>query len=78
VQLSAVGSADNETGYVFGMHLNFDSTLDAVAVEADAEQIGDCDIPYPFRKYARAWLECDYEKAVKNAKPVHKGGAALF
>jgi transposase-like protein len=67
VQLSAVGSADNETGYVFGMHLNFDSTLDAVAVEADAEQIGDCDIPYPFRKYARAWLECDYEKSVKNA-----------
>jgi hypothetical protein len=67
VQLSAVGSADNKTGYVFGMHLNFDSTLGAVAVEADAEQIGDCDIPYPFRKYARAWLECDYEKAIKNA-----------
>ena len=48
VQLSAVGSADNKTGYVFGMHLNFDSTLGAVAVETDAEQIGDCDIPYPF------------------------------
>ena len=47
--------------------LNFDSTLDAVVVEADAEQISDCDIPYPFRKYARAWLEFDYEKAVKNA-----------
>lgn len=25
IQLTAVGSADNETGYVFGMHLNFDS-----------------------------------------------------
>ena len=67
VQLSAVGSADNETGYVFGMHLNFDSTLDAIEVESDAEQIGDCGNPYPFRNYARTWLECDYEKTVKNA-----------
>ena len=67
VQLSAVGSADNETGYVFGMHLNFDSTLDVPEIEADAELIGDCDAPYPFRKYARTWLECDYESAVKHA-----------
>jgi transposase-like protein len=67
VQLSAVGSADNESGYVFGMHLNFDSTLDATEIEADANNIGDCDSPYPFRRYARTWLACDYEKAAKNS-----------
>jgi len=67
VQLTAVGSADNETGYVFGMHLNYDPTLDAESVEQDAEQINDCKTPYPFRRYARAWLACDYEKAVNSS-----------
>ncbi|MBW6476037.1 MAG: hypothetical protein K0A95_03060 [Chromatiales bacterium] len=65
VQLTAVGSADNETGYVFGMHLNYDPALNAEDVERDAERIGDCNTPYPFRRYARAWLACDYDKAVK-------------
>ena len=34
VVLHAAGSADQSTGYVFGMHLNFDYGLDPVAVEA--------------------------------------------
>ncbi len=32
VVLHAVGSADNESGYVFGMHPNFDPALDRDAV----------------------------------------------
>ncbi|MFO1207547.1 MAG: hypothetical protein U1E63_17790, partial [Burkholderiales bacterium] len=29
VALQAVGTADNDTGYVFGLHLNYDPALDA-------------------------------------------------
>ncbi|MCP4398657.1 MAG: hypothetical protein GY801_15335, partial [bacterium] len=25
--------------------------------------------PYPFRKYVRSWVKCDYGKTVKNASP---------
>lgn len=64
IQLSAVGSADNETGYVFGMHLNYDPSLDPDLVEANAEKIGDCDLASPFRRYARVWLSCDYMRAL--------------
>lgn len=67
VQLSAVGSADNDTGYVFGMHLNYDRQMDAAAVEADAAAISDCSVQAPFRQYARAWLACDYEQSVKKS-----------
>ena len=64
-QLTAVGSADNETGHVFSMHLNYDPSLDAKEVEKEAAQIDDCNTAFPFRRYAWAWLACDYEKAVK-------------
>lgn len=65
VQLTAVGSADNETGYVFGMHLNYDPTLNTEDIEREANEIGDCNTPYPFRRYARTWLACDYDKAIR-------------
>lgn len=68
VTLSAVGSADNETGYVFGMRLNYDPDLDTTQIELDADAIGDCDLPGPRRKYARQWLSCDYEKAVSKRR----------
>lgn len=58
--LSAVASADNSSGYVFGVHSNFDPFPDRDAVEADANGTGDCLLPSPLRKYARFWLECDY------------------
>ena len=64
VILSAVGSADNTTGYVFGMHLNFDPSMDWVVVDADAKATGDYEKRYPFRKYARLWLQGDYDDAL--------------
>lgn len=64
VVLQAIGSADLESGYIFGMHLNFDSDLDADAIEKDAVAAGDYTAHYPFRKYAHLWLEGDYTKAV--------------
>lgn len=61
IVLHAVGSADNESGYVFGMHLNFDGSLDPAAVEAEAATTGELALPYPHRRFARLWLLQDYE-----------------
>jgi len=66
-QLSAVGSADNETGYVFGMHLNYDPILDPKTVEEHAIAAGDYGIPFPFREHARLWLQGDYEDAARRS-----------
>jgi transposase-like protein len=66
VVLHAVGSADNTTGYVFGLHLNFDPSMDAATVEKDAVDSGDYNLKYPFRKYARLWLKEDYYDALRN------------
>lgn len=68
VMLRAVGSADNATAYVFGMHLNYDATLDSDLIEADAVAVGDYQVKTaPFRRYARCWLKDDYTEAVKKA-----------
>lgn len=80
IVLRAIGSADLESGFVFGMHLNFDGSLDADSVEADALDIRDFDQPLPHRKYARLWLKEDYGKAVaasaaKAAKRIKPTGA---
>ncbi len=64
IVLSALGSADNKTSYVFGIHVNFDARIDAEKVEADAKQIGDCDVRSSFRRYARVWLEGDYRDSI--------------
>lgn len=65
VMLHAVGSADNATSYVFGMHLNYDGELDSDIVEADALAVGDYQAKQPFRRYARCWLKEDYSEAVR-------------
>lgn len=65
VVLHAAGTADNESSYVFGMHVNFDSSLDTAAVEADAQACGDYELPQPHRRYARLWLKPDYTASVK-------------
>lgn len=64
VQLSAVASADNATGYVFGMHPNFDPDCDPTRVEAAAQAHGDPALPLPHRRFARLWLRADYDAAV--------------
>ena len=69
--LSAVGSADNETGYVFGMTLNYDPSLDPAIVEKSAIAAGDYTAKFPFRQFARLWLKGDYSIAVKNSKMKH-------
>lgn len=60
IRLHGVGSADNRTGFVFGMHLDYDSRLDPGEVEVEALDLGDYELEYPFRRHARLWLKQDW------------------
>jgi hypothetical protein len=71
VALQAVGTADNATGYVFGMHLNYDPALDAEVVEQAAVAAGDYQAKAPFRRYARCWLKADYRTATRASAAGH-------
>lgn len=65
VRMHALGTADSRSGYVFGMHLNFDSTLDAPTIEAQAAASGDIDVVSPYRRFARLWLRDDYTSSAR-------------
>jgi transposase-like protein len=73
VQLTAVGSADNVTGYVFGMHLNFDPDAEAPAVERESQVLGEAFLGLPFRRHARLWLAADYAAASQRSGTVAVG-----
>jgi len=64
----AVGSADNTTGYVLGVHLNFDPLMDPDLIERDAIASGDYEVKPAYRRYARLWLRRDYIEAIKKAR----------
>lgn len=68
VALTAIGSADLTTGYVFGFNLNFDPALNPATVEKDAAANGDLTELEAYRKYARVWLSTDYEAAIDASK----------
>jgi transposase-like protein len=73
VQLTAVGSADNATRYVFGMHVNFDPDAEAGLIEHEAAALGTTAIPMPFRRHARLWLANDYATAQQKGKNARSG-----
>ena len=60
IRLHGLGSADNRTGFVFGMHLDYDSTLDPGQIEIDAKDVGDYNFEPAFRQHARLWLKQDW------------------
>lgn len=64
VMLQAIATADLTSGYVFGMDLNFDPSLDLGNVSAEAARMGERDKPQPYRRFARLWLRSDYEEAM--------------
>lgn len=64
VVLSAVASADNGSGYVFGMHPNFDPECDPAHIEREAVANGDLTLPAAHRRFARLWLQADYDASV--------------
>jgi transposase-like protein len=79
ITLSALGSADNKTGFVFGIHVNYDPNQDSTETNRDAEAIEDIAVRPPHRRYARLWLESDYAAAVSLAqKQVNGVGKALY
>ena len=68
VIMHAVGSADHNSGYVFGMHLDFDPSVDPAQIELDAALINDHLTSHPFRRYARLWLRLDYTDNLRMRK----------
>lgn len=64
VALQAIATADLESGFVFGMDLNFDPSLNLDKVQAEAVANGDVALPQAYRRYARLWLKTDYDAAV--------------
>lgn len=63
IQLSAIATVDNVYGYCFGVHLNFDPSMDSKAVQTEVEKNGDLSKPYPHRRFARLWLNADHDNA---------------
>ena len=63
-QFQAVGAADNDSSYIFAIHLNYDPSLKPEVVEAEAVRDGDYDLKAPFRRHARLWLLGEYAPAV--------------
>lgn len=59
-RLHGVGTADNRTSYVFGMHLDYDSRLDPGDIEMAALECDDYNVLHPFRRFARLWLKRDW------------------
>jgi len=75
VTFSAVASADNDSGYVFGIHPNYDSSLVISKIEAEALEYSDESLPAPFRRHARLWLTHDYihaDKRTSSAKSTRR------
>lgn len=64
----AIGSADNTTGYVFGLHLNLDPSLNPKNIEREAVASGDYEKKIAYRKHARLWLRQDYVEAIQKAR----------
>jgi transposase-like protein len=77
VILKAIASVDMGTGYVFGMHTNFDPALDPRAVAEEALALDDAGKSMPFRRHARLWLREDHarlaEKRNHRNEPIKEG-----
>ena len=55
-RIGAVASADTSSGYVLGLHLDYDPRYDAHDLEMAAQACGDPSKKPPFRQYARVFL----------------------
>jgi transposase-like protein len=72
----SIASADQDTGYLYGAHLNFDAEMDEGEVAADLTRFGDHRLDQPFRRYARVWLEKDDEEAAQRGADKRRRRAA--
>lgn len=74
VVLSAITSVDNTSGYVFGVHPNFDGGADKAAIAALVAANDDASLPAAHRISARYWTEADYEAVARRAIRRRVGG----
>ena len=68
VVLHGLASAECASGFIFGIHLDYDSGMDAESVEKEAWATKDHEQKPPFRKFARLWLEADAPYSVAKHK----------
>jgi len=62
-RLTAVGTADLDTGYVFAMSLNYVEDLNVADIEAETRHRGEYEWAAPYRRYGHYWLPGDVEGA---------------
>ncbi len=82
VVLKGIGTADLTSGYVFGMHINYDPRLDPRVVQEIAAHSGDESKDMALREFARIWLEVDHERIKRrplkiDPDPIPEGALAL-
>lgn len=63
VVISAIGTADKKSRYVFGMEVNFDESLNLNELAESGELESDRNLKAFNRKFARIWTHHDYAKA---------------
>lgn len=62
-QLLAIATCCNDTSYVFGNHLNFDSSIQQTEIEDIVDSENETNDDAAFRETARFWTYADYAKA---------------
>jgi transposase-like protein len=67
IQLTAVATADRDSGYLFAFSPNFDASLDQDQAEAAWLEAGDAAKPPQMRDTARIWTRADYEQSLARA-----------
>jgi transposase-like protein len=65
VMLSAIGTADKRTQYIFGMEVNYDPCIDINHLQNSLEYQEDANLKVHMRTYARLWTPRDFSKAKK-------------
>ncbi len=68
IQFLGIGTADNKSGYVFPLTVNYDESVNPGVINFQAEKNGDRDQPSAFRSYAQYWLNDDYIRSLRVSK----------
>ena len=59
VELSAYATVDVDSGFILGLHCNFDGRVDPFEINTEALESGDLELPECFRKHGHYWLAGD-------------------
>lgn len=65
--LRAIATAETDSGYILGQHVNYDPDENAMARELEARALGDPERLPPFRHAARLWLPFEAATATPRA-----------